>query len=88
MGWMISRGYEGVHVSTEPLFDKRRLALWAKETTIRVGKRFAQTASAAIVARGTGLIHLDWLGVLDVAGLTALLSFLASVAVYPKTDNE
>jgi hypothetical protein len=73
---------------TEPLFDKRRLALWAKAAVIRMGKRFAQTASAAIMASGTGLIHLDWVGVLDVAGVTALLSLLASVVTYPKTDNE
>ena len=72
----------------EPVIDRQRLALWAKATIIRAGKRFAQTASAAMVATGTGLIHMDWLGVLDVAGLTALLSFLGSVAVYPKTDND
>lgn len=74
--------------TVEPMFDKRRLALWAKATVTKAGKRFAQTASAAIVASGTGLIHLDWLGVLDVAGLTALLSLLGSIAVYPKTDTE
>jgi hypothetical protein len=45
----------------------------------RAVKTFGQAALAYLGANAVGLLHADWLGVLDVAGLAAALSVLTSL---------
>ena len=46
----------------------------------RAIKTFAQTVVALLSASGIGLLNAPWIQVLSVAGMTALLSVLTSVA--------
>lgn len=46
----------------------------------RAVKTFAQTVTALFSASGIGLLDAPWMQVLSVAGMTALLSVLTSVA--------
>jgi hypothetical protein len=43
-------------------------------------KTLAQAAAAALIAAGTGLIDTNWVGILSVAGMAALISILTSIA--------
>ena len=45
----------------------------------RLVKTFCQAGVAALVASGTGLIGTDWVGVLSVAGMAAVVSLLTSI---------
>lgn len=45
----------------------------------RAVKTFCQSALAYLGANAIGLLHADWLGVLDVAGLATVLSVLTSL---------
>jgi len=53
-------------------------ALFLKATAERALKTFAQTAVALFVA-GAGLLSVDWLAVLSVAGLATVASVLTSI---------
>ena len=46
----------------------------------RAVKTFAQTLTALFSAGGIGLLDAPWMEVLSVAGMTALLSVLTSIA--------
>ncbi|HEX2298284.1 MAG TPA: holin [Pseudonocardiaceae bacterium] len=46
----------------------------------RAIKTFAQTLTALFSAGGIGLLNAPWIEVLSVAGMTALLSVLTSIA--------
>lgn len=50
------------------------------EAGIRAAKTFAQSAVALITASATGLLDVDWGQTFSVAGLSAVLSVLTSVA--------
>lgn len=50
------------------------------DTTDRAVATFAQAAVGALTATTTGLLDLDWVQVVSVAGLAALVSVLTSVA--------
>lgn len=43
-------------------------------------KSVAYSASALIIANGTGLLDTDWLSLVSVAGMSGLLSVLGSIA--------
>lgn len=51
-----------------------------KSTAERAVKTFAQAAVAALGAGFTGLLDVDFVSVVSVAGLTTVLSVLTSVA--------
>lgn len=57
--------------------------MWTKEfwkqTIERAVKTFAQTVLALISAGSIGITDVDWLNVLNVGGLAALISLLTSV---------
>ena len=61
-------------------------AFW-KAAAERALKTFAQTAAAILVAAGTGLLSADWVGVLSVAGMAAVVSLLTSIASGAATDG-
>lgn len=52
---------------------------FAAQSTERAVKTFAQSAAALLVGNGVGLLDVDWVGVLSVAGLAAVVSVLTSV---------
>ncbi|MFT8330315.1 holin, partial [Bifidobacterium psychraerophilum] len=55
------------------------LAFW-KDAIIRAVKTFAQSAVAVLAAGATGLLGTDWVQLLSVAGLAAVVSLLTSIA--------
>jgi aspartate-semialdehyde dehydrogenase len=55
------------------------LAFW-KDAIIRAVKTFAQSAVAVLAAGATGLLGTDWIQLLSVAGLAAVVSLLTSIA--------
>lgn len=66
---------------------KKSTKTWMKAAGIRATKTFAQAAIAAI---GTAIAMNDvnWLVVLSIAGLAAVLSVLTSVAGLPEAPIE
>jgi chlorite dismutase len=66
---------------------KKSTKTWMKAAGIRAAKTFAQAAIAAI---GTAIAMNDvnWLVVLSIAGLAAVLSVLTSVAGLPEAPIE
>lgn len=61
-------------------------AFW-KATTERAVRTFAQAAGATLVGTGTGLIDTDWIGVLSVAGMAAVLAVLFAVGAGAATGT-
>ena len=65
--------------------------MWTKAFLLaiieRAVKTFAQSAAALLVAAGTGLLAVDWLQILSVAGLAAVVSVLTSVGTGVVTDG-
>lgn len=51
-----------------------------KDAAERAAKTFAQAAVAVLGAGATGLLEVEWLSVVSVSGLAALVSVLTSVA--------
>jgi len=51
-----------------------------KDLSERAVKTFAQSLAAGLVAGATGLLDVEWLTVLSVAGLVTLASVLTSLA--------
>ena len=60
---------------------------WIKAAAIRAVRTFAQAAVAQI-AVGSGFVDVDWLTVLSVSGVAALLSILTSLAGLPEVPQE
>lgn len=56
-------------------------------TIERAIKTLAQTAAALLVADGTGLLNTDWLALLSVAGMAAVVSVLTSIGTGAVTDG-
>ena len=61
---------------------------WIKAALIRAIKTFAQTMAALIGTGAVGFTDLDWLKILSVSGVAALLSLLTSVAGLPELDAD
>lgn len=53
-------------------------AFWM-DILVRAVKTLCQSAVAALVAAGTGLIDTNYVGLLSVAGMAALISILTNV---------
>ena len=53
----------------------------------RATKTFAQSAGALLVAAGTGLLDADWIQILSVSGMAAVVSVLTSVGTGAVTDG-
>ena len=60
---------------------------WAKAAIIRALRTFAQAAIAQI-AVGQTFTDIDWLTVLSVSGVAAVLSLLTSLAGLPEVPAE
>ena len=61
---------------------------WIKAALIRAVKTFAQTMTALIGTGAVGFTDLDWLKILSVSGVAALLSLLTSIAGLPELDAD
>ena len=57
---------------------------WLKAAGVRAIKTFAQTCVALIGTELVGFTELDWLHIVSVAGVAAILSLLTSVAGLPE----
>jgi len=57
--------------------------MWSREFWKSVAERglktFVQAAVAVLIAAGTDLIGTDWIGLLSIAGMAALISLLTSI---------
>jgi hypothetical protein len=61
-------------------------AFW-RAAAERASKAFAYSASAALIAQGTGIIEANWRDCLSVAGMALVLSVLGSIASDAATDG-
>lgn len=65
--------------------------MWTKTFALavieRAVKTFAQAAAALLTASGIGLLDADWLQILSVAGMAAVVSVLTSVGTGAATDG-
>lgn len=63
------------------------LKAWAIAALVRAVKTFAQTCVALIGTGAVGFTDLDWLRIVSVAGVTAVVSILTSVAGLPEVNE-
>lgn len=59
---------------------------WFKAAGIRALKTFAQVMATLIGTELVGFTQLDWLHIVSVAGVSAVLSILTSVAGLPEVE--
>ena len=60
---------------------------WWKAAGIRAVKTAAQSAIALIGTGTVGFTDLDWIQIASVAGVSAVLSILTSIAGLPELDD-
>ncbi len=59
---------------------------WIKSALIRAIKTFAQTAISMLTV-GQAFIDVNWINVLSVSGVAAIISLLTSVAGLPEVEE-
>lgn len=59
---------------------------WLKSALIRAVKTFAQTAISMLTV-GQAFIDVNWINVLSVSGVAAIISILTSVAGLPEVEE-
>lgn len=59
---------------------------WIKSALIRAIKTFAQTAISMLTV-GQAFIDVNWINVLSVSGVAAVISLLTSVAGLPEVEE-
>ena len=59
---------------------------WMKSALIRAVKTFAQTAISMLTV-GQAFIDVNWINVLSVSGVAAIISLLTSVAGLPEVED-
>ena len=60
---------------------------WLKAATVRAVKTFAQTALSMLTV-GQAVIDVNWVNVLSVSAVAAIISILTSVAGLPEVKEE
>lgn len=60
---------------------------WLKAAAVRAMKTFCQTA-ASMMTVGQTIYEVDWIGILSVSGLAAIMSMLTSLAGIPEVERE
>ena len=60
---------------------------WLKAAGIRAVKTFAQAAVSMLSGDMLGIMEVDWLAVLSVSAMAAVVSLLTSVAGLPELKN-
>lgn len=59
---------------------------WLRAAAVRAIKTFCQTALSMITV-GQAFIEINWMNVLSVSGVAAVISILTSVAGLPEVDD-
>lgn len=65
---------------------KNNTSRWLKSALIRAVKTFAQTAISMLTV-GQAFIDVNWINVLSVSGVAAIISMLTSVAGLPEVED-
>lgn len=65
---------------------KNNTSKWLKSALIRAVKTFAQTAISMLTV-GQAFIDVNWINVLSVSGVAAIISLLTSVAGLPEVED-
>lgn len=65
---------------------KNKTSKWIKSALIRATKTFAQTAISMLTV-GQAFIDVNWINVLSVSGVAAIISLLTSVAGLPEVED-
>lgn len=65
---------------------KNNTSKWLKSALIRAAKTFAQTAISMLTV-GQAFIDVNWINVLSVSGVAAIISLLTSVAGLPEVED-
>lgn len=65
--------------------DKAKM--WLKAAAVRALKTFAQTA-VSMLTIGQAVIDVNWLNVLSISAVSALISILTSVAGLPEVKED
>ena len=60
---------------------------WFKAAGIRAIKTFCQVLASLIGTGAVGFTDLDWIHMASVAGVSAILSILTSIAGLPEVDG-
>ena len=66
--------------------NKSNFKAWVKAAGIRAVKTFAQTAISMLTV-GQAFIEVNWINVLSVSGVAAVISLLTSVAGLPEVES-
>lgn len=59
---------------------------WLKATAVRAVKTFAETAVSMLTV-GQAFVQIDWVNVLSVSGVAAVISILISIAGIPEVKE-
>lgn len=65
---------------------KNNTSKWIKSALIRAIKTFAQTAISMLTV-GQAFIDVNWMNVLSVSGVAAIISLLTSIAGLPEVEE-
>lgn len=65
---------------------KNNFSVWIKAAGIRALKTFAQTAVSMLTV-GQAFIEINWVNVLSVSGVAALISIFTSLAGLPEVTD-
>lgn len=60
---------------------------WLEAAGIRAVKTFAQTSVTLIGSGTVGFTDLDWVQIISVSGVAAVVSILTSIAGIPEVDD-
>lgn len=60
---------------------------WVRAASLRALKTAAQAAIGAIGTGAIGVLDVDWQGVVSIAIMAAVLSYLTSIAGLPEVDG-
>lgn len=60
---------------------------WIRAASLRALKTAAQAAIGAIGTGAVGILDVDWQGVLSIAIMAAVLSYLTSIAGLPEVNG-
>lgn len=67
--------------------NKSNFSEWIKAAGIRAIKTFAQTAISMLTV-GQAFIEVNWMNVLSISGVAAVISILTSIAGLPEVEKE
>ena len=60
---------------------------WIKAAGSRAIKTFAQSMASMLTGEALGILDVEWLAVLSVSAMAALVSLLTSIAGLPEVNN-